>query len=291
MLTFVGVSSYLARRAAAYVAESDTTGYVRGIIEANTAPLPAKEEPWERESHVGPAILVLLDRLGVSWQAAVQQREEPFHVLMRAVSFDSAQALAIAKQAHVHFNLSELLTRAAEPRPGVVTAPANPVSPNYQRAYYYIRLAHAISNDSLPLVIMPPYVAGGALDTSKARITFKAGAGDSVSNGNGFVMLPDPESVVIETPAYRVAVSHVPVVIDPTPGNMPGLVVRVYLPDRVIQQLRLAPQADPGQPRSAAGQHYRGANYDVLIKPEAYVDRVNMVAPTITLSQPAPLRR
>ena len=102
---------------------------------------------------------------------------------------------------------------------------------------------------------------------------------------------PAAESFVIETPAYRVAVSHVPVVIDPTPGNMPWLVVRVYLPDSVMQQLRLAPRTDPGQPRSSAGQHYRGANYDVLIKPEAYVERVNMAPSIITLSQPTPVRR
>ena len=298
MTTFAGVSPYLARRAAAYVAESDTAGYVRAITEANAAPALAKEERWIREhrelGNGSTAVLALLDRLGVRWQTPVQQREEPFHVLMRVVAFDSAQALAIAKRAHVQFNLSELLTRAAQPQPAAGSAPAGRESPNYAQAYYYMRLAQGISNDSLPLLIMPPYKAHGALDTNKTHITFVAGAGDTVSNGKGLVMLPDPESFVIETSAYRVEVNHVPVVIDPTPGNMPGLVVHLYLPDSVIQQLRVSPPADPRQPpRSATAQHFHGAKFDILIKPEAYLDRVNFSPPIIMLSQPtaSPVRR
>jgi Tol biopolymer transport system component len=293
--TFLGVSPYLAHRAAAYVATSDATGYVRGIVAANAAPAPAREEDWEREiretGNGSTAVLVLLDRLGVRWQRAVQQGEEPFHLLMRAVSFDSAQALAIAKRAHEQYDLSEFLTRAARTRSGSGTAPARPALPNYEQHFHYRRLAQALSNDSLPLVIMPPYVERGAPDTSKTHISFTAGAGDSVSNGRGFVMLPDPDRFVIETAAYRVEVSHVPVVIDPTPGNMPGLVVWVYLPDDVMRQLRLAPPTDPGRPRSASGQHYRGVNYDLLIKPDAYVERVNFAPPIITLSQPRAFRR
>jgi dipeptidyl aminopeptidase/acylaminoacyl peptidase len=296
--TFVGVSPYLAHRAAAYVAESDTTGYVRGIIAANAAPAPAKEEDWEREiretGNASSGVLMLLDFLGVRWQRAVQQGEEPFHVLMRAVSFDSAQALAIAKRAHEQYHLSEFLTRAAPARSGSVTSPVNPALPNYEQHFYYRRLAEAISNDSLPLVIMPPYVGRGrgtTLDTTKTRISFTAGAGDSVSDGKGFVMLPDPDRFVIETPAYRVEVSHVPVVIDPTPGNMPWLVVRVYLPDSVMRQLRLVSPDVYGRPRPASGQHLRGVNYDVLIKPGAYLERVNFGSPIITLSQPRAVRR
>jgi hypothetical protein len=72
---------------------------------------------------------------------------------------------------------------------------------------------------------------------------------------------------------------------------MPWLVVRVYLPDSVMRQLRLVSPDVYGRPRPATGQHYRGANYDVLIKPGAYLERVNFGSPIITLSQPSAVRR
>jgi Tol biopolymer transport system component len=295
-----GTQAYVARRASVLVAGGDTSRLASEIV-ASFNRLPAtisasgpRSRPdtlsfdvsFRRETLMGEALIVLLERLHYDWKADVSRGDDLLDALQRAVTFDSTRALHLAKRAYDAFGLDTTLA-LAEQRDASATRSASEFSTTNQSLYYTL-LGMAIAGDSSPLIVTLPATRDGQPDTARFKIRYSAGEGDSASTPSGTVMLPDPESVVVESNGLRLEVHHVPVLIlRPALLGLTGMEVAFFLPDSVEARIRTKQLASASTPADA-DERVLGPGIDLFFGGGTSVSRPNMYWKRITVTVAAP---
>jgi hypothetical protein len=271
-----GMKYHLARRGAILAAGGDLTRYQDELRrELLALPVADTGSSWEvrhaRARVVGEALLMLLDRIGYAWFEPVQCGAPISVVLARAVALDSTQVLTLVKAAQRQFGYAELLAAIPERIDTTAEGRRQAQFRESSRRAHYWQLGKAIAGDSVPLAIEIP-ASGSRSSGMSYSLAFDPGSADSVAFPTGFVLLPFPESFSLDVGDVRIRLRHVPVAVDPKPGNAPGTVrITIFLPDSIAARIRDQRARSNG---AAAGQRVRDGDVELEIGPRAAVSRM-----------------